>query len=359
MDKSIKKILILRFRRVGDAVISSVICSSLRKTFPEAEIHYVLNENIAPLFLHHPDIDRVIAFGSRELDRLPDYVRKVRSIVRENRYDVIVDTRSTVRTLFFSLFGFSVRYRIGKKKLYNRLLQNCRVDNHFDGTNDAVDMNLRLLSPLESVCPVCYERRFRLYVSDEEREAFRRYMQREGVDFRKPVVVCAVAARLRHKRWKMERMAALLSRMLERYDCLLVFNYGDEEERAFARQLHSEMSDDERVFSRIEARNLRELAAMLANACFFFGNEGGARHVSQALDVPSLAIYPPGIGKREWLPNACERFRGIEAEDVWGGALPEGILFAEAFDLLTVDAVWEQLDPMLQRYLLQRDSSSR
>ena len=37
----IKKVLVIRFRRVGDATLSSVICTSLRKSFPEAEIHYV------------------------------------------------------------------------------------------------------------------------------------------------------------------------------------------------------------------------------------------------------------------------------------------------------------------------------
>ena len=51
---SVKKVLVIRFRRIGDAVLSVVICSSIRKSFPEAEIHYVLNDHIAPLFENHP-----------------------------------------------------------------------------------------------------------------------------------------------------------------------------------------------------------------------------------------------------------------------------------------------------------------
>ena len=63
--KEINKIIVLRFRRVGDAVISTVLCSSLKKTFPKARIDYVLNENIAPLFENHPDIDKIIRFPRR------------------------------------------------------------------------------------------------------------------------------------------------------------------------------------------------------------------------------------------------------------------------------------------------------
>ncbi|MCF2672748.1 glycosyltransferase family 9 protein, partial [Fusobacterium varium] len=41
------KILIIRFKQIGDAVLSSVICNTLKKSFPEAEIDYVVYEHIA------------------------------------------------------------------------------------------------------------------------------------------------------------------------------------------------------------------------------------------------------------------------------------------------------------------------
>ena len=31
------KILIIRFKQIGDAVLSSVICNTLKKSFPEAQ----------------------------------------------------------------------------------------------------------------------------------------------------------------------------------------------------------------------------------------------------------------------------------------------------------------------------------
>jgi heptosyltransferase-2 len=157
----------------------------LRKTFPEATIDYVLNEEIAPLFEHHPDIDRLITFKKEEMRDRSIYLKKVHQIMRDGQYDLIVDTRATVKTLWFSLFSLSTPYRIGKRKWYN----------------------------------------------------------------------------------------------------------------------------------------------------LFFHN------------------YPPNISKKKWLPNASERFQGIEPADVSDKANDKKLTYAGKFDFITTDEVWRKLVPMLDKYL--------
>lgn len=343
--KEIKNILVIRFRRVGDAVISSVLCSSLRKTFPEAQIHYVLNEAIAPLFENHPDIDSLLTFSKQDMDKLPCYIKKVKQIMQEGKYDIIIDTRSTLKTLWFSLFSLSTPYRIGKKKAYNTFLHNYRVDN--EGVNDEVTKTLLLLQVLEKGYRVQYERQFRVYVSPSEKDSFARYMKECGIDFSKPVITCAVTARLIHKIWDKDKMKTILRQLINTYDVQLLFNYGGQEEKDFAIQLHAELDNHPAIFTNIEAKSLRELPAMLTNTQFFFGNEGGPRHISQALDIPSFAIYPPKASKAEWLPNASERFQGIEPADLFEESSSTQCSYKEEFDLITPDVVWSRLSAML------------
>ncbi|MDR1562720.1 MAG: glycosyltransferase family 9 protein [Dysgonamonadaceae bacterium] len=345
--KPVKNILVIRFRRVGDAVISSVICSTLRKTFPNARIDYVLNREIAPLFENHPDVDNVITFSREEIKTLPVYLEKVRKTMKAGCYDLIVDIRSTLKTICFSAFSLATPYRIGKTKPYNIFLHNHRVNTAING--DEIERTLTILAPLEKNFQVQYERRFRLYVSEEEKAAFRKQMEYCGIDFAKPVVVCAVATRIPHKMWAAEKMAALLSRIVETFDVQLVFNYGGSKEELIAGQIKEAMGNNPRVFTNVKAETLRDLMALIANSDFFFGNEGGPRHISQALDVPSFAIYPPGAAKRIWLPNACERFLGIEAEDISEKAGNPALSYEEKFDFITVDEVWNRLHPALER----------
>jgi heptosyltransferase-2 len=348
--REINRIIILRFRRVGDSVLSSALCSSLRKTFPKATIDYVLNEEIAPLFEHHPGIDRLITFKKEEMGSRKLYLKKVRQIMRSGQYDLIVDTRTTVKTLWFALFSLSTPYRIGKRKWYNRFFHNSRPELRVK-EEDEIGRTLRLLSPLEKHFEVQYDRIFKLYVTPEEKETFRRTMEAEGIDFSNPVIICAVATRIAHKVWNQDRMKEILFRIIQQTNAQLIFNFGGKEEERIAIQLKEEMGNHPAIFTTIKARTIRELAAMVTNSDFFFGNEGGPRHISQAFDVPSFAIFPPNISKKKWLPNASERFQGIEPQDVSEKAHDKKLNYAAKFDFITVEEVWSRLNPMLTTYI--------
>lgn len=347
---AIQKILVVRFRRVGDAVLTTALCTSLRKSFPDAEIHYVLNAGIAPLYLDHPDVDQVISFSNRDNANIFRYILRVWQVMRQNRYDVIIDVRSTFRTLFFALFGFSTPYRIGTKKSYNHFLHNYRIDNRSDKTTDVIHHLLMLLKPLEAEGKIAYCPEFRLYVPEPEKQAFRKYMEREGIDFSRPVILAAVAARLAHKVWNKENMKEVLLRVIEKYNAQIIFNYAGDEE-GYAISMHREMGNNPAIFTSIKANSLRELCALAVNCDFFFGNEGGPRHLSQALNIPSFAIFPPGIPKAMWLPAEGDNYQGIGPDDVLPREQQGGMDYQQRFNLIKVEDLWKKLDTMLSQKL--------
>lgn len=346
----IKKILVIRFRRVGDAVLGTSLCTSLRKTFPHAEIHYLLNTPIAPLYEGHPDVDKVITFDSKDDRNFFRYIRRAWVIVRANRYDVIIDMRGTVRTLLFSLLSPFTAFRIGTKKSYSFLALNHPVDNRGDKTSNMIDHNLAFLKPLEAIVDVNYCKEFKLYVTDAEKQAFHDYMKASGIDFAKPVILAVVSARLQHKIWDKERMKLVLQNIIDHYDAQIIFNFVSAE-REFAINVHQEMNSHPNIFTNIEANSLRDLCALSANCNFFFGNEGGARHLAQALDIPSFAIFPPKIHKSRWLPVQNDRFAGISPDDFCSKQEQKDMTYEQRFNLIAADAVWEKLKPMLNQHL--------
>lgn len=269
--------------------------------------------------------------------------------MKEGQYDLIVDTRSTIKTLWFALFSMKTPYRVGHKKTYNPVLHNYRT--FVKGVTDEVAKTLMLLKPLENLFHIQYEREFKLYVTSREKENFHIRMTDGGIDFSKPIIICAVAARLKQKIWNPDKMCRVLWKIIEKYNAQLIFNFGGKDEKDFAFRLYREMREHPNIFTNIEAGNLRELATMFALSDFFFGNEGGPRHISQAFNVPGFAIYPPETSKTEWLPNASERFQGIEPADISGQTNNPNLSYTEKFDLITTDAVWERLDPMLAKFL--------
>ena len=114
--------------------------------------------------------DQIITFSDKENYNLLKYLKRVYRLMRDTHYDVIIDMRATVKTLFFSLFSLHTPFRIGTKKAYSLFLNNYRVPNRDDASLDMVQSNLRLLKPLERVAKVKYDSSFCLFVAERSEE---------------------------------------------------------------------------------------------------------------------------------------------------------------------------------------------
>ena len=328
-------ILVIRFRQMGDAILATPLLSTLRASFPDADIHFVLNERLAPLFEGHPAISRIITFTDQERHSFFTYLRKVWRIVHQTRYDAIIDMRSTVNTMSFALFSLRSKYRIGIRKPYTFAIYNHRFEACEDNES-MIDHNLKLAQPLIALssAPVTTTS-LSLAVTDEEIASFRHYMEQQGIDFSRPVMLVGVTAKLEHKTWPEDRMTELLCRFVEAFpQWQLIFNYAPGREADNARRIYDNISNrlsslNSHIFLNIEAKSPRQLAAMAANCTAYFGNEGGARHIVHAMRRPSLVICSPGVSKTTWLPQHTDvTALGIDAP---------------SYDLITVDQVWSQL----------------
>ncbi len=345
--RNIKRILVIRFRQIGDTVLSTALCSSLKRSFPEAEIHIILNEGIAPVVSGHPDIDKAIPFNVAENKSTLKYIRNVWKVINQGKYDIIVDMRSTVKTLLFSLLSllsFHTPIRVGRKKWYSSLLLNHTVDN-FDGS--MIEKNQLFANTLSYIAPIAVADDFRLFVSEDEKIAMKRRMEDAGIDFSCPILLAGVTTKLLHKRWNIEYMQETISRIMQRYSNVqIIFNYAPGKEEEDAKEIFSNLGSPSAIKINIEAVSLRELLALCSNCTFYFGNEGGTRHVAQALGIPSYAIFSPTISKKTWLPQNNVPAYGIEA--VY--PRPEGMNNDEIFNTITPDKVCKELFPLLDNF---------
>ena len=341
----IQHILIIRFRRVGDSVLSMALCHSLRQSFPQAKIHFVINKHIAPLYRNHPDIDKVIPFSDRE-NKGMTYLKKVWAIMHQTPYDVIIDMRSTPKTLPFALFSLHSAYRIGRHKWYNHFIHNFRIPE--SPQTNRVQSNLALMEPLGQEGNLIRDEHFPLYVSEEERQTYANYLTSKGITFSRPIVLLAVATRIEGKAWPKERMQEVLSRLITHYsNAQFIMNYGGNAEKALCQSYYDALGQPCNLFMNVEAPTLRDLVCLCSLSQFFFGNEGGPRHIRQAMGVPSFAIYPPNIDKHFWLPGNSANYQGISPDEFVSKAEQQKMTYQERMQLITIDAVWQQLSSML------------
>lgn len=340
---NIKKILVVRFRQMGDAILATALLNTLRQSFPDAEIHFVLNDKIAPLFDGHPSIDRIITFTEDERHSFFKYVKKVWSIVRKEHYDVIVDMRSTINTMLFALFSPTTKYRIGIEKAYTRLAFNYLKPKW--GATSMVEHNSQLASPLEAEGTVNYTKDFTLSITDSEKQEYREYLQKEGIDMSKPVMLANVTAKLANKVWNEDKMVYVLEKFIAAHpDVQMIFNYAPGKEEENARRVYEKLGKPQQVFIDVKARSARQLVALSGCISIFFGNEGGARHIAQAAGAPSLVICAPENRKSTWIPQNSVPAKGISPRDFLSEEQMASMSREQQYDAIDQVAVSQQLE---------------
>jgi len=347
----IKHILIIRFKEIGDAIVSTVILNTLRKTFPDAQIDIVLNKSIAPLFKGHPSIDRIISFDKKENKNIK-YLKKIYLMMHQTHYDAIIDMRSTIKTFPFSIFSLSTPLRIGRWKRYNKWVHNYRIKDNLN--DDRITNNLSLLKPLEKIKNIQYVNKYTLHITDKEKASFKDYMINNGININKPIILVEVTSKIDDKIWDKNKMVVIVKRILESYtNTQLIFNYvpgGKEEQRAY--WIYNKLNKNKRIFFKIKANSVRELAAMNNYITFFFGNEGGTGHVAHAMNVPSFVICAPTTSKKLWIPRSGVLAKGISSSDFVPLKEQKGMSIKERYDLIPLEEVWKQLKSLLDEIIV-------
>jgi len=350
------KILVVRFKRIGDAILASPVCNSLKKTFPNSSIDYVLYEDSAPLFENHPYIDKVICISKKEQENPFLYLKRVWKITRK-KYDIIIDIMSTPKSEVFTLFSLHSPYRIGrvsknKKRGYSYNFRQYEPEH----TENKVDKFLKqLLTPLEKSFEVQYAPELVLSVSEEEKENMKENMKNIGLSFEKAIIPFAVISRVPGKTYPLENMKQIVNHCLENYDAQFVFFYS-QDQKAQIKTIEKELGYHKNLFTNLETKNMRELMAFFANSTCYIGNEGGPRHLAQALNLPCFALFNPSAEKKEWLPLPSEKNVGIEPKDTLSfhnmtEKEYKNLAKEEAFQLMTVPFVIEKLDLFLSKVL--------
>ena len=81
----------------------------------------------------------------------------------------------------------------------------------------------------------------------------------------------------------------------------------------------------------------------MSNSDIFIGNEGGPRHLAQAVDIPSFSIFSPGSSKKDWLSRDNTRHEGIEPKDILSNKDYENLSYEEKYRLITPDIILEKI----------------
>jgi len=300
MKFSANKILVMRYRFIGDTVLTVPFLRNLRRACPEARIDLMLEPFSGQVLAGCPYVDRIIPFefktihkysASSQRGKLAGYLHYWKLLRREGYDAVFALKRSLSSALLIRAVG--IPRRIGFATEGRTLLLTDPVTYRQD--QHEVQNFLDCLRVLD--IPV-HSDALELWPSAENNAKAHKLFSDAGWNKEDLKIIVHAAASLPAKQWPLDRFAAVMKAMQEHYGAHFIYT-GAPADAALYQEI-------ERLgpFNGINLCGTMGLHANLSvyrAAHLFFGVDSGPMHMAAAVGVPVVALFGP-TDERKWGP---------------------------------------------------------
>lgn len=292
---SLKKILVIQQKMIGDVLASTVICSALKRAFPESEIHYMIHKNTVAVVQNNPDVDKII-----EVDPSKTGIKSLIDLghrLRAERYDAIIDAYGKWESLIPAVIS-GAKIRIGQKKWYTSLFYSKTIVPTQNISGSAIYHRLELAEALTGKFDdITFPQ---IHLSGTEISAAKSLIS-SAADVNKPIVMISVLGSGKNKSLPSKQMAKVLDMISECGDLQMIFNFmPTQKDEAMAIYNAALPETRTKILFDLYTKSLREFLAVLSLSDALIGNEGGAVNMAKALNIPTFTIFSPWINKSSW-----------------------------------------------------------
>jgi len=106
--ETVKRVLVIRLRSIGDTVLATPSLFALKRFLPQAQVDILVEDWVAPLLVSHPNVDNVIELKRGSLASRMSVARRLRS----ERYDVVYNLHGGTTATFLTR-ATGARHRVG------------------------------------------------------------------------------------------------------------------------------------------------------------------------------------------------------------------------------------------------------
>jgi len=304
-----RSILVIKFRNIGDVLLTTPVFANLRAAYPDARICALVNSGTEEMLTGNPDIDRVFVYD-RGVKRFSRTARlraefKLLSAIRRERFDTVFNLTEGDRGALAALFS-GAGTRIGvesygrgmlfKSRMFTRVIEPPAPTLH------TVEHNLYYLQSVGIATPL---RRVAFHFSPADAETVNAILLQQGIP----------AGSFFHahltSRWMFKTMPpATAARAIDMFSArtgqTAVFTAAPvEHELAYLRRVRDLCTTT--TIDLGGQLTLKQLGALSAAATCFVGVDSAPMHMAAALDVPVLAFFGPSSAGN-WGPwdNRCQ-----------------------------------------------------
>jgi len=287
-----QKILIIKPSALGDIAQSLPALASIRKSFPDAEISWLVRKEFAPLLEMAGDLDKIIIFDRKFLGKWFKNPKAFAELFRffktlsSPRFDIVIDLQGLFRTaLFARVTGCKKRFGLKGARECASMFYTHKVSIDTDCVH-MVDITNKIIASAGATEIVF---RYDLTIDEQTISSTDQLLAENGGGEKKYAVFVTGAAHA-NKCWPAEKFAELADRVHKEFN-LSVIATGTKMDKPGIEKLKSLAETD--VIDLAGQTNIKVLTALMSKASVVITNDTGPGHIAQAASAPVVMIFGP------------------------------------------------------------------
>jgi heptosyltransferase-2 len=300
MKLEARKILVMRYRFIGDTVLTVPFLRNLREAFPAARIDLMIEPFSGEVIEGCPYVDRVIPFAMKTIHTYSARAKRGKlaghihygAMIRKEKYDAVFVLKRSLSSAFL-VWAAGVPRRIGFSTEGRGLLLSDRVPYRQD--RHEVE---NFLDCLRTLGISIRSTHLELWPDPAAEADIKRMFSEAGWKAGDLKIIIHPAASLPAKQWPPERFAAVMKELQSRYRVRFVYTGA---------------KGDAPLYDAIEKlgpfgglnlcgkTSLRQNVSVYQACDLFFGVDSGPMHMAAAAGVPVAALFGP-TDERKWRP---------------------------------------------------------
>jgi len=284
------KILLIKYRNIGDVLLSSALIANLRHYFPSARIDFSLNKECENILHNNPNINNIYSYDRVKQSKLNFYHKFIDNFsfikfVRRNDYDFVLNLTEGERGFFIALFS-KARHKLSfkPKSLLIRSLGYNFSYAQDDGFMHAVDRDLQFLSflSLEN-----FKKEIQIFWSDKDEIIVNKFLSDKNI---KKFVVVHPVARWKYKSWQDDRMAEVIDYLSTKLNYTVVMTSSSDLLEFNKLKTIKGLCQAEEIYI-ANKFTLNQFGYLTSQADLFFGVDTAPMHIAASNSTPVIALF--------------------------------------------------------------------
>lgn len=276
--ESVKKILIIKLRGIGDVVLSTIVLDNLRTDFPHAEIDFICEKPSSPGLEGLAQLNQVLVLPKGIIGRLKFYM-----MIKKKKYDLVLDFYSNPTTAQITYLS-GAKYRAGFPYSGRKWAYNLFGPVERDRYHSAV-LHLEFLKKIG--LNVTSENLY-FFVSKNDNLFTEAWLTQKTLHD-KEFFGISPSGGWPSKKCEPEKFADIAEAIFKRFNIQTLILWGPEDYND-AIKIKNLLGDKSFL---APSTSIRQMASFISKCLFLIANDSGPMHISTAVKTPVLSIHGP------------------------------------------------------------------